>query len=132
METSKITKIILKFSKPSKDMDVVYMNKLLERRISHGMDYFGKDKNLKSYFFFWEKIYIQNKYWKFFSRIFFFKNATKYCKIFSGNYFPKNILRQNKHARLSYSLSPLPIPWLLPPSPLDWVMYNVSFTEFFL
>jgi hypothetical protein len=48
METSKITKITLKPSKPSKDMDVVYMNELLEKRISHGMDYFGKDKKLKS------------------------------------------------------------------------------------
>jgi hypothetical protein len=29
-------------------MDVVYMNKLLEKRRSHGMDYFGKDKKVKS------------------------------------------------------------------------------------
>jgi hypothetical protein len=29
-------------------MDVVYMNELLEKRRSHGMDYFGKDKRLKS------------------------------------------------------------------------------------
>ena len=30
------------------DMDVVYMNELLEKRRSHGMNYFGKDKKLKS------------------------------------------------------------------------------------
>jgi hypothetical protein len=29
-------------------MDVVYMNELLEKRRNHGMDYFGKDKKLKS------------------------------------------------------------------------------------
>ena len=28
-------------------MDVVSMNELLEKRRSHGMDYFGKDKKLK-------------------------------------------------------------------------------------
>jgi hypothetical protein len=33
-------------------MDVVYMNELLEKRKSHGMDYFGKDKKLKSYLFY--------------------------------------------------------------------------------
>ena len=47
MENFKITKITLK---PSKDMDVKYINEFLEKRISHGMDYFGKDKKLKSYF----------------------------------------------------------------------------------
>jgi hypothetical protein len=52
-ETSKITKITLK---PSKDMDVVYMNELLEKRISHGNDYFGKDEKLKKLkVFFFEK-----------------------------------------------------------------------------
>ena len=45
MENFKITKITLK---PSKDMDVVYMNEFLEKRISHGMDYFGKDKKFKN------------------------------------------------------------------------------------
>ena len=37
-------------------MDVVYMNELLEKRRNHGMDYFGKDKKLKSskFFFFLE------------------------------------------------------------------------------
>ena len=30
------------------DMDVVYINELLEKRRSHGMNYFGKDKKLKS------------------------------------------------------------------------------------
>ena len=30
------------------DMNVVYINKLLEKRRSHGMNYFGKDKKLKS------------------------------------------------------------------------------------
>jgi hypothetical protein len=35
------------------DMDVVYINELLEKRRSHGMNYFGKDKkNLKVFFFF--------------------------------------------------------------------------------
>ena len=34
------------------DMDVVYMNELLEKRRSHEMNYFGKDKKLKSRFFF--------------------------------------------------------------------------------
>jgi hypothetical protein len=29
-------------------MDVVYMNEFLKKRRSHGMDYFGKDKKLKS------------------------------------------------------------------------------------
>ena len=54
-------------------MDVVYMKELLEKRISHEMDYFGKDKKLKSYFiflFFWKKIYVRNKHWKMFSEIF--------------------------------------------------------------
>ena len=48
MENFKITKITLK---PSKDMDVVYINEFLEKRISHGMDYFGKDKKIKKLFF---------------------------------------------------------------------------------
>jgi hypothetical protein len=30
------------------DRDVVYINELLEKRRSHGMNYFGKDKKLKS------------------------------------------------------------------------------------
>ena len=29
-------------------MDVVYINELLEKIRSHGMNYFGKDKKLKS------------------------------------------------------------------------------------
>ena len=45
MENFKITKITLK---PSKDMDVKYINEFLEKRISHGMDYFGKDKKFKN------------------------------------------------------------------------------------
>ena len=32
-------------------MDVVYMNELLEKRRSHRMNYFGKDKKLKVIFF---------------------------------------------------------------------------------
>ena len=102
MENFKITKITLK---PSKDMDVKYINEFLEKRISHGMDYFGKDKKLKSYFFFFfgKKIYLRNKHWKMFSGIFFKPNTVKYFskiifqKLFFENYFPKNILRQNKH-----------------------------------
>ncbi len=35
-KTFKITKITLK---PSKEMDVLYMKELLEKRISHGLDY---------------------------------------------------------------------------------------------
>ena len=74
-------------------MDVVYINELLEKRRSHGMNYFGKDKKLKSYNFFFleKKIYVRNKYRKILEnvfRIFFFRNATKYRKIFYGNYFP--------------------------------------------
>ena len=30
------------------DMDIVYINQMLEKRRSHGMNYFGKDKKLKS------------------------------------------------------------------------------------
>ena len=30
------------------DMDVAYINELLEKTRSHGMNYFGKDKKLKS------------------------------------------------------------------------------------
>jgi hypothetical protein len=41
-------------------MDVVYINELLEKRISHGMNYFGKDKKLKSS----KKNYVRNKHWK--------------------------------------------------------------------
>ena len=60
-------------------MDVVYMNELLEKIISRGMDYFGKDKKLKSYFiylfFFQKKIYVQNKHWKILENVseFFFQ-----------------------------------------------------------
>ena len=34
------------------DMDVVYMNEWLEKRRSHGMNYFEKDKKLIFFFFF--------------------------------------------------------------------------------
>ena len=43
-------------------MDVVYINELLEKRRSHGMNYFGKDKKLKSYnFFFFGKKNLRTK-----------------------------------------------------------------------
>ena len=75
-------------------MDVVYMNELLEKRRSHGMNYFGKKKirknNLRT------KQTLENTK-KCFSEN-FFKNATKHRKYFSeiifyfqkiffGNYF---------------------------------------------
>ena len=34
------------------DMDVVYINELLEIRRSHGLNYFGKDKKIKKLIFF--------------------------------------------------------------------------------
>ena len=69
------------------------MNELLEKRRSHGMDYFGKDKKLKKwkfFFFFWKKNLslkqtLENTE-KCFPEI-FLKNATKHHKIFSRNYF---------------------------------------------
>ena len=54
-------------------MDVVSMNELLEKRRSHGMDYFGKDKKLKKlkfFFFFGNKIYVRNKHWKILKNVF--------------------------------------------------------------
>ena len=72
-------------------MDVVYTNELWEKRISHGMDYFGKDKKLKSYLF----IYffgMKPNIVKYFSEIIFY-----FLKIFSENYFLEIILRRNKH-----------------------------------
>ena len=74
-------------------MDVVYINELLEKRISHGMNYFGKDKKLKSFKKKFRKkkfMYETNigKYRKMFSEIFVFRKTTKYRKIFSKNYFP--------------------------------------------
>ena len=73
-------------------MDVVYMNELLEKRRSHGMNYFGKKKirknNLRT------KQTLENTK-KCFSEK-FFKNATKHRKIFSKNYFsfPKIIFQK--------------------------------------
>ncbi len=74
------------------DMDVVYMNELLEKRRSHGMNYFGKDKKFKVKSFFLKKN-LRTKQTpkntgKYFLEIFFFRNAIKYRKIFYGNYFP--------------------------------------------
>jgi hypothetical protein len=56
-------------------MDVVYMNEFLKKRRSHGMDYFGKDKKLKSqkYFFSQKK--------------FTYEINTEKC--FFGNFFQK-------------------------------------------
>ena len=81
------------------------MNELLEKRKSHGMDYFGKDNKLLLLlllllllFFFSRKKFtyetLENTK-KCFLEI-FFKNATKHHKIFSRNYFPflENIFRK--------------------------------------
>ena len=67
------------------NMNVVYINELLEKRRSHGMNYFGKDKKLKSFFFFFEKnLHMKQtpeNTRKCFLEI-FFRNATNHCKIF--------------------------------------------------
>ena len=63
------------------DRDVVYINELLEKIRSHGINYFGKDKKLKSRKRKFTYETNTEKYWKMFSGN-FFQNATKHRKIF--------------------------------------------------
>ena len=83
-------------------MDVVYINELLEKRISHGMNYFGKDKKLKSFKkkFRKKKIYVRNKHWKIpenvFRNFFFQQKQPNTVK-----YFPKIIFRKIFYGKIN-------------------------------
>ena len=80
----------------------VYINELLEKRISHGMDYFGKNKKIKKlkvfFFFSGKKFTYEINIGKCFPEN-FFKNATKHRKIFFGNYFTKIIFQKVFYGR---------------------------------
>jgi hypothetical protein len=72
------------------DMDVVYMNELLEKRRSHGMNYFGKDKKLKSIYFSGKKFTYETNTGnteKCFPEIIFHFRKNIFRKLFSGIYF---------------------------------------------
>jgi hypothetical protein len=93
------------------------MNELWEKGISHGINYFGKDKKLLLllffyFLFFWGVggeyfAYETNteKYWKMFFGFFFFQKCNKHCKIFLGNYF---LFSKNIFQKLFYSKTNTP------------------------